>query len=142
MRRIAVHFRPDEPHQNKPAVSAGRLGIVKLAASLLESANRRHSDGSALASRPVEAPLARFLVIEAQRCSLDMALGAVHFELLDLRPAVPDLARDGGAVELHPLRRTRQWIFESLEVNLPAAQLEIETALPIPIRCHLERAAC
>ena len=51
---------------------------------------------------PIDAPLVRLRVVEAQSQSLDVSAGTIEFDLLADGASIPDFARDEGAIELDP----------------------------------------
>ena len=44
----------------------------------------------------------RLRIVEPEREAFDMSGGAVGFKLFELRPSVPNLARNRGAIKLNP----------------------------------------
>ena len=70
-------------------------------------------------------------MVETKRKALHFPGSAGRLEFFEPRFAVPDLASDSGAVELDPVLGAGQRMQKSLEVNLPAASLEIEIVLTI-----------
>src|SRR5260370_36646552 len=67
VRRIRVGLRPNESNQDGTAIWARRFRGVKLAASILEFADRGHAHGSPLAGPPIKAPPSAFRFIQTQR---------------------------------------------------------------------------
>ena len=60
-----------------------------------------------------------------------MSSRAVGFEFLDLGFAVPELARDGGFRQFDPIIGAGKRLQSALEMNLPAAEFEVEVALAV-----------
>jgi len=114
---------------------AGWFRVVELAASILEFADRGRTHGSALAGRPIEAPLAGLGIVQTQRHTFDVtARRAVGFELLQLSATIPNLSGYGSTVKFDPGCGARQGMNEPLQVNLPSTELEIKIVLPIAFR--------
>ena len=86
---------------------------VELATSVLELTGlRTRVHRAVFAVGPLDAPLVRLRVVEAQSQSLDVAAGTIEFDLLDDGPSVPHVARDEGAVKLHPRLRSSKGMLE------------------------------
>src|SRR5712692_8169514 len=61
--RIRGDIRPNKSNQDGSAIRAGWFRVEKLAASILEFADRRRPQGTAFAGGPIEAPLVRLGVV-------------------------------------------------------------------------------
>src|ERR1700756_4265109 len=68
--------------------------------------------GAIFAVGPIDIPLVRLRVVEAQRQSLDLAAGTIEFDLLDDGTSVPHFVRDEDAIKLHPRLRSSQGMLE------------------------------
>src|SRR5580692_5953395 len=109
MGRICGGVGPNKT--NKDAFSIQRVLGVELTPSILKLADLGRQDGAALAVGPVEAPLVRLRIVETKGQAFDMAgRKAIGFELLQLSPAIPDLAGYRSTVKFDPVGRARQWM--------------------------------
>src|SRR5260370_35782765 len=64
--RICVGLRPNKSNQDGSAIRARWFRVVKLAASILEFADRGRAHGSALAGGPIEFPLVGWRIVYTQ----------------------------------------------------------------------------
>jgi len=111
MRSVRVGVGPNESNVDKFAVQC--VCTVELAASVLELADlRTWVHGAVFAVGPIDTPLVRLRVVEAQCQSLDVAAGTIEFDLLDDGTSVPHFARDESAIKLHPRLRSSKGMLE------------------------------
>src|ERR1700683_2296490 len=129
MGRHRIGFRPDEADIDKFSIQ--RVLSVELAPAILELADLRRDHGAVLAVRPVQAPLLGLRVVGSQGKSFDAAADAVRNDLLQRRPAVPDLPGNGSAVKFDPGGGARQGLEPAFQVNFPTAKLEIKIVLAV-----------
>src|SRR5207302_10689414 len=123
--RIRRDVRKDLAHEDGPPLEA--LLIEELAAAVPELTHRRRAQRALLAVRPTEAPLVGLRVVEAQRQTFDVTPPSVDFDLLQLGAAVPDLADADRPMPRDPGGGARQRMFETPDVGLPAADVEVES---------------
>ena len=110
---VRIGIAPNEADVDELAVQC--ICAVELAAPALELTDLGTGvHGTVFAVGPVDAPLARFRVIEAESQSLDVAAGTIEFDLLDHGTSVPHFARDEGAIELDPCVRPSEGTLEPL----------------------------
>lgn len=124
VKRLRRDVREDEVDVDRLAME--RLTIGELATAVLEVPYHRRSQKPVVARRKINAPLARLRVISAQAQSLDMARRAVEFEFEQIGAALPDLSDVCRALKLNPRVRSRQWVQQSLEANLPVSNFPVE----------------
>src|ERR1700739_3918267 len=111
MRMVRVGVGPNEAHVDELAVQC--VCAVELAASVLELTDLGTGvHGAVFAVGPIDAPLVRLRVVEAQSQSLDMGAGTIECDLLDHGTSVPHFARDEGAVRLHPRLRSSKGMLQ------------------------------
>src|SRR5215471_12876016 len=109
MRRIARDVGPDIPPDDP--LSLEGLLIVELAAAVLPAADRgRPVESALLRVGPVDAPLTRLRVVQADRQTVDVGVRprAVDVELVHGRAPAQDASGDLGSLELHPFVRAGQ----------------------------------
>src|ERR1700756_1760732 len=101
MGSVRVDVGPNEADVDELAVQC--VCAVELASSVLELADlRTRVHGAIFAVGPIDIPLVRLRVVEAQRQSLDLAAGTIEFDLLDDGTSVPHFVRDEDAIKLQP----------------------------------------
>ena len=61
----------------------------------------------------------------------DCAAGPIGLEFFELRPAVPDLSDDKGAVVFDPGRGAGERMLQTTNVGLPVAEVEVEIVLAV-----------
>src|SRR5260221_13668331 len=109
-RRIRRDPAEAVPHEDLPVVK--RLLIEELAPPVPELTDDRRGHDSVAAVGPVEVPLLRARVVEAQPRALDVSGRTVHFELEETGPAVPDSGDFRDSVVLHPGGGARQRLLQ------------------------------
>src|SRR5512146_196105 len=98
--------------------------VVEFANAILEFANGGDAESPRFARRPIQTPLVRFRVVEAQREPFNVSTAwAVCFELLEVGASSPHLLRCRRAVELLPLLRASQGMEQPRQVDLPSPDL-------------------
>src|SRR5678815_3933158 len=101
MGRLRCDIGPHISNQDHSALES--VLAQKLTPAVPELANvRRTAHRTSLAVRPIQAPLTRLRVVQAESQPFDVAAGTVNLELFDLRAPVPNLSSDGCAVKFHP----------------------------------------
>src|SRR5258708_6280558 len=126
---IRRDVRDDKSNQDGP--SAQCLLIEKLAAPVLELANRGLAQGATGAVGEVEAPLVGLGIVEAKGQGFEAACRAGDLELQEVGAAVPDFVNDRSALIFDPGRGAGQGIQEALYARFPSTNLEVEIVLPI-----------
>ena len=96
MGRVRRHVRPGITNQDGLAID--RVLGEKFPASILEFANLRRVNDAILAVGPIKSPLVRLRIVRTQRQPFDVAGRALCLERVQLRPAIPKLVADSGAV--------------------------------------------
>jgi len=129
--------RNHEANENRPAVE--HLLIEKLAASILELANRRRAHRTSAAVGEVEAPLMRFGIVEAQAQALEVPCRAIGHEFQQIRAAIPNRAHNRCAVVLDPRRGARQRVLKALQMSFPGPDFKFEIMLPVAWRADGRR---
>ena len=122
--------RPDG-EADEDVAAAVELGVVKLAATLVESADSGDAEDAAIAGSEADVPLMRLRIVEPKGEELKVAGGAVGFDGRKVGAAVPDFVRHSGAVHLGPLVGTGQRMDEAADVHLPGAKVEVEVVLAV-----------
>src|SRR5215472_6156407 len=123
--------RDIEAHQHAAAVVV--LAVQKFSATPIEAADGRRTEDARRTARNVHAPLVGLRVVETQRQVLEVPRGAIELDLSQVRPAVPNLPHDVGAVVFHPAAGAREWMQQSLHVYPPRAYIPIEVVLPVAL---------
>src|SRR5713101_6320777 len=83
--RIRGDVRPNKSNQDGSAIRARWFRVEKLAASILEFADRGRSNGAGLAGGPIEAPLVGLGIVQTEGQTFDVAAcRAVGFKLLQI----------------------------------------------------------
>src|SRR5579864_2191566 len=102
---IRGDVREDEAHKDRFVLKV--FLIKKLSERTIgELPDRRNAQAAIFTVGPIQAPLVRFWVIEAQGQALDMAGRAVDFEFPVVGAAIPNLLDDGSPVVLNPRVRS------------------------------------
>src|ERR1700691_2002381 len=111
---------------NEDGFAVDAVVCVKLAVAVAKFAHLGRVEQTDSAVGPIEAPLAGCGVEKAKRQAFDVAGWAVEFNGVQRRPAVPDRITDTGALQVGPCRRAGEWVLETFEVVVPAAQQRFE----------------
>jgi len=98
--RIRSDIRHDKSNVDGSAIQW--FLIEKLAASILEPADRGLSHGSVVAVRKIEAPLVGLGIVQTQAQTFEMTSWAFGCELQQIGAAIPHLADDGGTLHFDP----------------------------------------
>src|SRR6202035_5041821 len=105
MGRVRGDLRPNESNQDGSAIRVRWFRVEKLAASILEFADRGRPHGTALAGGPIEAPLVGLGIVETQGQTFDVAARrAIGFNLFQIGAAVPNFSSNGGTIKFDPVR--------------------------------------
>src|SRR5579862_1129304 len=108
---VGAGIDPNEADIDELAVQC--VCAIELAPSVLKLTDLGTGvHGAVFAVRPVDAPLVRLRVVEAQSQSLDVTAGTIEFDLLKAGASVPHFASDEGAIELDPGVRSGEGMLE------------------------------
>src|SRR5208282_4145698 len=108
---------------------------VELAAAIFEFADLGWAgEHASVAVGPVQIPLVGLRIVETQREAFDVAGGAVRFEFIEIRAAIPDRAGNDGAVKFNPGGGAGQGMYEALQVDFPGANLKVKIVLAVAWR--------
>src|SRR5580700_11316401 len=137
MVRVRSDIRPDDAHKDGSALE--RLLIVKLAAPVLEFADRRRAESPVAAGGKIHVPLVGLGIVEKQSQPFEMAGRTVGLDLLKLRTPIPNFFHDDSPIQIDPRRRASERLQEASDLCLPGAQVEVEIVLAVSRRAGLWR---
>ena len=141
--RIRSDVRDDKSHEDGTAIK--RFLVEKLAASILEFADRRLTQGTVFTVGEIEAPLVRLRVVESQVQTFEMTDRAIDTSSTKVGSAIPHLADDGSPVILDPGGGSSYGMLEARDVSFPGTpDFEVEIVLAVSslqsLRSSLRRA--
>src|SRR5215472_37748 len=137
MGRLGVQICPLISNQDGFAID--RILSDEHTAPIFEFADLRRVEDSRFASRPVEPPLVRFWVVQADDEAFDVCIWSVEYGLFDFR-TIPDLPAGTRALVLYPFVRSGQGMQPALQVIPAVADQRVEIVLAI--MCCVLTLAC